>query len=349
MHLVWMDCQECRMFKFIEKTVNKSYMRYNILALLSILFFLNCTSKQSDTEVSSNSAELDLQKPTRALFLKSKDKGETWQIPNEGLPEDVQTVMINHFKDNLLLATENYGIFAFDLNFDKWTTLPLPPFTPSNIRFLHNDGENIYAALYKRGVMVSSDFGDTWTKRNDDLSDLSVTTIVTVDSTVYLGTDSGIYKGYNPSFLWDKVFEGPQIVSLNLDAKQEKIIAGTAKGVLLSDDEGASWNWILKEMSMHSTVVIDDVIFAMAIADGLHRSEDFGATWKNVDMDFPNSAYVFDVSPTKDILAASHHEGLYHSRDGGFRWELVYPTPVERIRDLVAVDGVLYGGTVRRE
>lgn len=314
-------------------------------SILILLLFINCNG-QSKKNNTPNLLNVDAEE--RGFLLTSINQGRSWQVQNKGLPFNIQVTFLDRIDQQIYLASEQYGLFSSNSENINWQQLETFVFPNQKITALHIHENKIYAAVYRAGLFVSENGGATWKEENRNLDDLAVVSINVIDTFALIGTDSGIYKAPIKNLEWKKVFDGAQINSLNINKNRTHLIAGTSKGVLHSEDKGESWQSVLDNKPMHNTAIINEYVFAMSIRHGLHRSNDFGKTWLDIDADLPDGAYVFEMIKQGNQLIASHHAGIYISNNLGVNWELVYPTAGERFRDFLIIDGLLFGGTVKR-
>jgi photosystem II stability/assembly factor-like uncharacterized protein len=114
-------------------------------------------------------------------------------------------------------------------------------------------------------------------------------------------------------------------------AEDQTLFVGTREhGVFCSHDGGQSFTQIWNAGGCFVTSL--DLssgpryqLFA-ALSNGLHSSEDYGATWSRISADgqFRNARIAVSPSLEKDgVVFAGGREGLVRSRDGGGRWETI--------------------------
>ena len=125
------------------------------------------------------------------------------------------------------------------------------------------------------------------------------------------------------------------VTSIHVDPfEPETVYAATLTWLYKTTDGAKSWVRIGKSLA-------DQMIIAMVLdrtrkgliyitgRDGVHRSEDGGATWKTINDGFATTNVRSIVqSPTdpKLFYAGTNGSGLYRSRDAGETWELM-PSP----------------------
>ena len=121
----------------------------------------------------------------------------------------------------------------------------------------------------------------------------------------------------------------PDSIGVLLPSDQSnKIIAATNFGLLVSDDNGASWAWVCEEAIGLNAFIYqqgaapDDLLLAVSL-DGLKYSSDFGCTW-NRSGGTVSTGYVYDVFP--DPVAPLHAYALVrrNSTDGGAPYQQLH-------------------------
>lgn len=122
----------------------------------------------------------------------------------------------------------------------------------------------VYAGSYGTGpncVFRSSDDGTSWSPCVDGLTNSDVSALLAVgDSTVFAGTDAGVYRSTDNAGHW--TYTGPtgQPVS-SLAVIDSNIFAGTLSGIFLSTDSGSTWRDVTAGAYMYD-------VEALAVKDG---------------------------------------------------------------------------------
>ncbi|MEM8901064.1 MAG: hypothetical protein AAGC85_23340, partial [Bacteroidota bacterium] len=208
---------------------------------------------------------------------------------------------------------------------------------------LYVDEDDIYVGVYREGLYRSSDEGQTWTSLNLDLPNLNVQAVHVYQNRVFVGTDLGIYQLNAEESYWEAAIIGPQILSIY--DYQEKLIAGTSQGSLLSSDIGKSWKWIRQEGAVHYTHNIDQRIYELALNGDLMYSDDFGESWTETFYEPRSGSYVYEVAQVGEALVMSNNYGIHISEDHGVNWNLTYPTEEMGFFDFLVIGKQIYGGT----
>lgn len=279
---------------------------------------------------------------TRYAVYASSDKGATWVPVSKGLPEDVQASFFEKKGPEIVLATDNRGLYLSEQNRTTWKdigrNLPVPKVTA-----LHVSGDEIYVGLHGKGVYVSTDTGANWRPLNEGLPNLHVRALQKHGDALVAGTDIGIFKRQANATTWSQQFTGAQINSMN--QLNGKLIAGTNKGVLLSADGGESWQPIHQQGAVHSTSVAGGKVFAQYISGDVYGSADGGATWTPAFYAPRKQSYVYDLTQVNNDYVMSNNYGVFRSPDAGNTWALVYLEERMLFLDFIVFGDTVYGGT----
>ncbi|MEL6195381.1 MAG: hypothetical protein AAFR66_25215 [Bacteroidota bacterium] len=314
-----------------------------VLVLLVISLFsviLSCQplpQEQTSVPVVNVSSPENIRKP----LLISSDFGRSWQNVSGNLPDDIQASFLELKGEEIVIATDNLGLWLSSENKTTWKEIGqgLPA---KKINALYVSGEEIYVGVYREGIYRSSDEGQTWTSLNFDLPNLSVQVVHVYQNNIFVGTDLGIYQLNTEERYWEAAIIGPQVLSIY--DYQDKLIAGTSQGSLLSSDGGKSWKWIRQEGSVHYTHNIDQRIYELMINGDLMYSDDWGESWSDTYYQ-PRQSYVYEIVQAGDHLVMSNNYGIHHSKNDGLSWELVYPTEEMAFFDFLVIGEQIYGGT----
>lgn len=325
-----------------------SFPIQKFLSLIAILSLLACNdnAKTQNTEfIETNLLPAMEMKSDRGIVFQSLDYGKTWISMKANLPNDVQASFIGVKNNDLILATEGHGLFLKKGNESLWEQIGggLPSRKITALTIHKNE---IFVGVYKAGIFKSNNEGKDWLSLNNNLEDLSVCSILLFDNSILIGQNFGLAKANCSDYLWEEVYKGVQGVEIRKSGN--RLLAGTQKGILLSENKGQNWRFISKDKSIHNLAVLDNQIVGMYISQGTYFSKDWGASWQKRDAGMANDAYVFDMVLVDDVLVACHHDGIYQSINWGQNWTQVYSSPSEKIKEFVANGSIIYGVTVDR-
>jgi photosystem II stability/assembly factor-like uncharacterized protein len=233
---------------------------------------------------------------------------------------------------NILLAgSRDSLIFRSDDGAASWRLLPFPRGTPGTFDALiihPTETDHFYAGL---------DAGDA--------------------------ADSGVWESKDGGQTWQQLggLRGARIESLAMWTRDPHILAaGTAKGVFLSDDGGASWKRITREndneMQDITALAFDPTDSKVIYAGTPHlpwKTVDAGANWRSIHDGLIDDSDIFSirVNPLRpELLFASACSGIYRSENGGGSWIKLQGIPGTHRRTHIisedpVVKDVVYAGT----
>lgn len=312
-------------------------------AFFSLLLILNQASvipvKQNSTGIKSVTAK---------IVFKSVDGGQTWQDITEGLPD-------NSGQEGFMIgggfATNNgFYLRAGDgLFFDKrnstapnWSKEILSdnqvgifPVKTGLLAFNYNDGKILQMTTGKKD----------WLPIYQNFKGKEVVTFFETDKgTVFIGTNTGLFKFVDAEKTWKQVF--PTSKGVRKLVESGGVLMGlTQKGIIRSTDNGDHWNLVTTEGDHGIDLQQINGGFA-AITESQERrfrvrtSYDGGITWEDIDAGLP--VHVFNIVQAGENLFCSHYNGISGSTDNGKTWKLLLPSVDHEIFKLSVSGNVIY-------
>lgn len=230
---------------------------------------------------------------------KSSDSGAKWQKASKGL-HDINIRFLNSDGSNLY-TSNTYGIFSSSNSvFDwKYNDSLFTQHLLSSIIFDGNDTYvNVYSFSYDVGnsdlhcIYKSNDKGKTWKANDDGIANKIINSFMIADTFLLAGTDGAIYRKGKNELTWQNVF---QTSVYDLYKFQNFIFAGTNKGCIRSNDNGASWTQMDTSLQLNVFTKITSINnnlyasvsngfkfvypFTTGKKSGLYKSTDSGLTW----------------------------------------------------------------------
>jgi photosystem II stability/assembly factor-like uncharacterized protein len=241
------------------------------------------------------------------------------------------------------------------------TSLALDPQKPN---FLLAGGMN--SLLFR-----SEDAGETWSLLDFPKHNLTEVTSVLVDPSDsnhflagIISADGGaMYASHDRGKNWKAVSDVKDFGVRSIVAapsKPTRFIAGTLRGVWMSEDSGAHWERISDpknlEMGGITATAIDPKDPDIMYAGTSHlpwKSTDGGKTWKTIHTGMTDDSDVFSIyiNPADpNNIFASACSGIYTSGDRGDQWKKVMGLTFSQRRTHVIrkdpqADGLIYAGT----
>jgi len=231
----------------------------------------------------------------------SVDGAATWQAANTTTKKgglngtDVSRVVVEQGDpSNILLTTQNQGVFGSDTSGEKWIQL-LPDFSAYDAAVNPLNPEEIFVAGAKNKL-------------------------------------AAVYKSPDRAGTWVQVYSepaGPSVVtSLLLDTKSSGVIYGglSTGAVIKSVDGGETWKVVanFKDRVMTLVAGFDSVrtLYALTRSAGLHRSSDAGKTWSKVVITEESKIH-YDIGLDKKNPSAAYvatDKGLFATSDDARTW-----------------------------
>ena len=218
---------------------------------------------------------------------RTTDDGANWtQLPTGG---GTRTVAINDSGYIFAGCWENAGILRCKDNGNSWTYVyPQTVSIQSTSTILFDTNGDIYFPTAGKGILKSTNNGDSWIEMNNGLGNKYVRAVAR-SSTGYLfaGGDYGIYK---------------------------------------STDQGASWNSVGLNICGVKKVAVNSQNNVFAASWGMGRSSDLGQTWETINNGIDNyDIRAILVHNNGDIFAGASPQNwsinnLYRSTNNGESW-----------------------------
>ena len=268
--------------------------------------------------------------PSHPAVIRSSDSGLTWENKSNGLSDGSMYYDVNSFCTvaNNILAGTSYGIFIssdygdswVQTNFDRSHGAVHALLTEDSIIFA---GSVAHEGLFEQGGIFSSiDYGQSWTRSDSGLWD----------------TLSGLY---------------PSVYALTRIGST--IFAGTNHGVYSSNDRGKTWIWDTLGVFTISFAVIDSTLFAgHSGASFISRSTNMGISWTRCDSGLSDHGIRYLTASAKNFLGGSIFDGVYFSSDMGDHWKPVNDglgtgdssSALDDISSVGIIDNYIFAGSI---
>jgi photosystem II stability/assembly factor-like uncharacterized protein len=186
-------------------------------------------------------------------------------------------------------------------------------------------GPRVYVGA-DTGLLVSDDFGQTWTRGalTVPVSAVLPSRYPQSDPTVFAATSAGLLRSPDGG----RTFAATAVRDTwvhRLEWPGPALVIATARGVLVSKDGATTFDGPgtgmpageVRAMALSSFFIVDPVLFAAVGATGVHRSSDGGATWTPSGL---GGHTVTDLVWLGPFLYAVGDRGLFRSEDAGRTW-----------------------------
>jgi photosystem II stability/assembly factor-like uncharacterized protein len=315
----------------------KSIMAMNIYSLALLLLFQSSIAFDQALEFPKSSAPMDSQQKqpndrtlAANIIFKSTDGGQSWQDISEGLPENLQADGFAE-KDKELYIRAGNGIYHSKQN-------STAPFWKKEI--FPGDYYNGQFLLQINGISV-------WSPMYTNFQDKQVHTVFeTAESTVFIGSDNGLFKSTNSGKTWKQVHAGGWVRKL-VESKG-LLMATSQRGILRSVDNGENWDCVLNEGGVGIDVESINGGFAAITYNTLSQtrrvrtSYNGGKTWQPIDVGLPASLSIASIVQVGDYFFCGHPAGVFRSSDKGKTWNLLLPSIGNKVFNLSVSGNIIY-------
>ena len=281
--------------------------------------------------------------------------------------------------DGVLYLVSNDTVFTSPDDGETWRAFCARP-SGDAIEFVitgeAESGLTMYLAFQDKGVFRSTDAGEQWVLLNDGLMDRTISKVAAIGDTVFVGTDSGLYR--LDGGIWERLLMDVSGSIYSLVVSEDSLYVGTGPDFLKlqqigskpvhvtqtmhndnsslsrvfhSTDLGASWTEITPTDGSRpiiapfgiSLLVAGRTILAQAGTQ--YRSRDGGQTWANLG--FGTHSSIFSAFPSvavnENTFYKARMSGIHRTTDGGESWHLFMDGMVGTgIQDLVTINKRLY-------
>ena len=246
------------------------------------------------------------------------DNGQAWNLINSNAPfkgswqltEEGDTLYV--VSDTEMLASADRG--------ETWNSLGARP-EGQLIGIVITD-EAFYLGLVD-GVFRSVDGGKSWTFLNEGLADRKVRAFTAVGNTLFVGTDSGLYR-------------------LDSDGWKQLPVSGETVNIrALASSEHRLYVIVGEEIKNQVTSQLMSMLTTRKASLSLYRSTDLGDSWQSIEpekiLPVKTSGFTFGTSdtrtePTSKIKMVARQESLlildsgrsYYSSDAGETWVVLH-------------------------
>lgn len=292
------------------------------LAILVLMTLHACNAQTQDNTKSVLDNDIPLSGNSGIVYF-SYDKGLTWKNESTGLPPDVKIGLggIAVSENKLALLSKNSGLYFFNAQKGSWINIPtdkeLIESNPGALLFFK---DRIYAGTQFAGVFYTEDEGQSWTKLNKGLHNLSIRKFASIENKLYAATNSGLYS-YNESLSqWDLEYGHKSLQVNGMTAFEGSIYIATNQGGFTSVIGKKDWKKIFSEGALHNISSDDKGIYAMMYNE-LFSSFDKGITWQSIQSGLPAELYTFNVIKIDNILFAGQWDGVYRKDMETEKWK----------------------------
>jgi photosystem II stability/assembly factor-like uncharacterized protein len=266
---------------------------------------------------------------------KTTDGGSHWIESLVGDDQFIRMLVIDPKMPSTLYAAGPTSLLKSVDAGANWMPVPggpRPSYFPRSMAIAPSDPATLYVMDDVKGLMKTTDAGNSWTIVYDpgggDLQEAPLYVDPTNDAVLYAtpvdnSESSMIFKSIDGGAHWRTLLSGYSVInSFVIDPTAPSVLyaVDTGRGILKSTDGGETWASVY-------TVPWPTFIWALAVdpsspsrlyagtSAGVHRSLDGGATWTPLPSAPPSfDLYELAVDRTGTLLRAATAAGLYEYR-----------------------------------
>jgi photosystem II stability/assembly factor-like uncharacterized protein len=256
-------------------------------------------------------------------IYRSSDNGETWLY----IGYDIGTVMDFGRLSSTGFAATALGLYRSSDGGITWMD--------SNAGLVNSEafcllsfGPRLFAGSAS-GLFATDEEGASWTIFGTGESMKAISALCATDTRIFAGTfgHGGLFST-NGGASWSDFGTGLESVSIlglsvvaNGSGSSMRVLAGTNRGIFLSEDNGLSWNagdTLLSHSTIAAIASVGSEVIAATGNNEVFVSTDYGTTWERAATCPTSRILTFAVSGTK-VLAGTY-QGLWYSTDMGRSW-----------------------------
>jgi photosystem II stability/assembly factor-like uncharacterized protein len=327
----------------------KTYSLVFFAFILSLVVFNQASELMpSDSVIRVKQNSTRMKSVTAKIVFKSVDGGRTWQDITEGLPDNSgqEGFMIGggfanndgfylRAGDGLFFNKRNSTVPNWNKEIVLANKVGIFPIKTEMLSFNYNDGQ----------ILRTTNGKKDWLPIYQNFKPKDVLTFFEADKgTVFIGTNTGLFKSADAGKGWKQVFSTSKGVR-KLVESGGVLMGVTQKGIIRSTDDGDHWNLVTSEGDRGVDVQRINGGFA-AITESTERryrvrtSHDGGTTWQAIDAGLP--VRVFNIVEVGENLFCSHANGISASSDNGKTWKLLLRSIDHDIFNLSVSGNVIY-------
>jgi photosystem II stability/assembly factor-like uncharacterized protein len=259
----------------------------------------------------------------------STDDGVTWTAVVNGLDKLDVSAVFGTFAGTLFTGTATGRIYRSSDNGAQWTQVFTMPRGETVLSFIEAGDGTIYAGTQWGGAFSSTDNGLTWVANSRGMINFDVSSLVITPSGKLFAVITGprdVVVSTNEGASWSEASGGKTLGARKLAVSPSgRVYVATARGVLHTTDDGASWELDTTGLTTRDirTIGVDDrgYIFCSAGNGTLFRSTDGAFSWQTPASGLGSSTIQCYLFPSRGtIYVGTERHGVYRSQDNGGTW-----------------------------
>jgi len=295
--------------------------------------------------------------------LKSTDGGQTWQDISKGLPENLRE---DDIRGNNFFANDKGLFLRLGNRLYHSTPNATPPFWTKETF----PGEHSSIAPGKSGIsywginLKKTNGTNVWSPIFEIFHEPRIRSVFeTAGGSIFIGTNSGLFKTANDGKTWKHVHAGGRVG--NLAESNGVLLAISMSKIIRSTDNGENWAVVDSEGGVAFDVKQIKGGFAAITSSSvlntrrLRTSYDGGKTWQPIDAGLQDKAVIDSIWRTwndrlrlqafmtsiiqvGENFICAHPDGIFKSSDKGKTWKLLLPSVENKVFNLFVSGNVIY-------
>lgn len=265
---------------------------------------------------------------TSGGLFRSNDNGTTWRSAGlEGVEVTAIGLSPSEGETVAFAGTQN-GVYRSSENETSWVHVGLSDTPVRSLIVAVNGlgGKTVFVGSWG-GIFVSTNNGTDWTPSNIGLTNMNISSLSVMGTTVFAGTNGGgVFRSTNDGGSWiSSGLSASYIQGLGVSADglgETSLFASTFDGVFRTTNNGLQWyasNSGLTNVSTGALYVDGALLFVSTRPFGVFRSTNYGTSWTVFNAGL-TSVYVEAFWINGPHVLAGTEAGVLRSTIDGGSW-----------------------------
>lgn len=269
----------------------------------------------------------------------SENLGSSWILQSYGLPTQVEINRLVLTSISLFASTKplaygrsSGGILVLSkvgITKNNWQLLGTPTRTDqtgSNMLTFDFNYPYILAGGENQGILRSNDFSSTWTASSTGIpagnEEQTINQVrMLSQNRVIAGTGKGVVFSTDTGYNWTKTLDGTLSGQVwDFEKIDEVIFAATEKGIFKTLDSGETWSAAGLSNTAIRALSKAGSVLYAASATSVHRSDNNGGSWQDISIGL-TVTNIRDILASNNRLLIGHGSGIEISENDGQSWQ----------------------------
>jgi photosystem II stability/assembly factor-like uncharacterized protein len=258
----------------------------------------------------------------------SPDHGATWQLIT--ISSQISISSIGKFGNSIWVGSDKPGLIYSPNGGANWISAPLNILVTgidisNNVLFVSGNDWSSPAGTFK--VFRCNDQGFSWTQiLTTPENNISKTGFAKRDNEIFVSGAENFYYSPNSGASWT-THSFPPLFNFypwsSVAVVDEDVIIGYGNGVVISGDNGTTWqprNSGYRNHTVENIVETENAIISLSLTNGAFTSTDNGDQWKQIhdpSLGFPLPYHIYAYG---EAVVIGYTYTIYKSFDNGSTW-----------------------------